>query len=108
MLNDRVEALAKAYSEETGIAYESLRLSGFNRATKAVGAQIAASVAQTLKYEQTGDTFTAYALLVLDPQAIAGQLASETDLYAGLQPTKAFDALNQEIKTYAAFKAAQP
>lgn len=108
ILNDRVEALAKAYSEETGIAYESLFLSGFNRATKAVSAQIAVSVAQTLKFEQAGSTYTAYALLALDPQAIADQLAKEADLYGRLKTTKAFDELNQEIKTYAAFKAAQP
>jgi hypothetical protein len=103
----RIEVLAKAFSEETGIPYESLLLSGFNASGKALAGQIAGSIAQTLKYETTGDTTTAYALMVLDPKEIAAQLAKETDLYARLQPTKAFATLTEEVKTYAAFKAAQ-
>ncbi len=107
MLNARVEALAKAFSEETGIPYESLLLSGFNNTTKSLSAGIAASVAQTLKYEQHGNAFAAYAVMTLDPKTIADRLAQEKDLYARLQPTKAFGVLTQEIKTYEAFKAAQ-
>lgn len=107
LVNSRIEALAKAFSEETKIPYDSLLLSGFNNTGKILAGQIAGSIAQTLKYETTGDTTTAYALMVLDPQAIADQLAKETDLYARLQPTKAFAALTAEIKTYAGFKAAQ-
>ncbi len=107
MVNARVEALAKAFSEETGIPYESLLLSGFNNTSKVLAGQIAGSIAQTLKYETAGDTSTAYALMVLDPKAIADQLAEEKDLYVRLQKTKAFEALNQEVKSFAAFKAAQ-
>jgi hypothetical protein len=69
--------------------------------------QISGSIAQTLKYEATGHTFTAYALMVLDPKAIADQLATEKELYARLQKTKAFEALHQEIKAFATFTAAQ-
>lgn len=107
MLNLRIETLAKAFSEETGIPYESLLLSGFSSTEKVLAGQIAGSVAQTLKYETSGDTFTAYALMVLDPKIIADQLAQQKDLFARLQPTKAFGTLTQEIKTYEAFKAAQ-
>lgn len=108
MLADRFAALEKAFSEETGIPSDSLFLSGFNSAVKVITEQqIAGSVAQTLKYETTGDTFTAYALMVLDPKVIADQLAKEKELYARLQTTKAFAALDREIKAFAAFKAAQ-
>jgi len=107
LLNIRVEALAKAFSDETGIAYESLLLSGFNNAERALAGQIAGSLAQTLKYETSGHTSTAYAIMVLDPKAIADRLAQEKDLYTRLQPTKAFGMLTGEIKTYEAFKAAQ-
>ncbi|MFA6174250.1 MAG: hypothetical protein WC701_11290 [Kiritimatiellales bacterium] len=108
MLTDRFEALEKAFSEETKIPFDSLLLSGFNTAEKAIiDQQIAGSVAQTLKYETTGDTFTAYAVMVLDPKVIADQLVKEKGLYAPLQPTKAFGALDQEVKAFAAFKAAQ-
>ena len=90
------------------LPFESLFLSGFNTAEKAIiEQQIAGSVAQTLKYETTGDTFTAYAVMVLDPKVIADQLSKEKDLYTRLQPTKAFGALDQEVKAFAAFKAAR-
>jgi hypothetical protein len=108
MLTARFDVLEKTFSEEAKIPFESLFLSGFNTAEKAIiSQQIAGSVAQTLKYENTGDTFSAYAIMVLDPKAIADQLAQEKDLYARLQPTKAFGALDKEIKSFAAFKAAQ-
>lgn len=104
MLDARLEALEKTFSEETGIPYESLLLSGFNTAAKIIKQQIAGSIAQSLKYESTGDTFTAYAIMVLDPKIIAEQLAKEKELYARLQKTRAFATLTQEIKTYEAFK----
>jgi hypothetical protein len=108
LLAARFDVLEKAFSEESGIPFESLLLSGFNSAEKAITEQqIAGSVAQTLKYENTGDTFTAYAVMVLDPKVIADQLAKEKDLYTRLQKTKAFGVLDQEAKTFAAFKAAQ-
>lgn len=107
MLNARVEALAKAFSEETGVPYESLLLAGFNNTTKALSGQIAGSIAQTLKYETIGDTSTAYAIMVLDPKAIVSQLAKEKELYSRLQPTKAFGELNREAKAYEAFTAAK-
>jgi hypothetical protein len=107
MVNARIEALAKAFSEEQGIPYDSLLLSGFNHAGKVLAGQISGSVAQTLNYETAGDTFIACALMVLDPQAIADQLAKETDLYLRLHSSKAFEELNNEIKAYEAFKAAQ-
>jgi len=107
-LNTHVEALAKAFSEEAEIPYDSLLLTGFNNTARIITKQqIAGSIAKELKYEQTGDTFTAYAVMVLDPKVIADQFAQEPDLYPRLQPTTAFDALTQEVKTYAAFKAAQ-
>jgi len=108
MMSSRFDLLEKSFSEETKIPFESLLLSGFNTAEKAIiEQQIAGSVAQTLKYETTGDTFTAYAVMVLDPKVIADQLAKEKELYARLQTTKAFGELMQEAKTFAAFKAAQ-
>ena len=108
MLNTRIEVLAKAFSEETGIPYDSLFLSGFNNAAGIITKQqIVGSLAQTLKYEPSGDTFTAYAVMVLDPKAIADQLAKEKELYDRLRPTNAFGELNKEIKAYEAFKAAQ-
>ncbi|MCC7300482.1 MAG: hypothetical protein IT583_05335, partial [Verrucomicrobia bacterium] len=103
----RIDALAKAFSEETGIPYESLVLSGFNHTGKVLAGQISGSIAQTLKYETSGETTTAYALMVIDPKTIADQLAKETELYARLRSTKAFEALTREIKTYEAFRAAQ-
>lgn len=106
-LNTRVEALAKAFSEESGIPYDSLLLSGFNHSVKIIKQQIVGSVAQALRYEMSGETFTAYALMGLDPKVIADQLAKETDLYTKLQPTQAFKTLEQEIKTYETFKTAQ-
>lgn len=107
-LKIRMAALEKAFIEETGIPEESLLLSGFNSAAKIIiEQQIAGGVAYKLKYEPSGDTFTAYAVMVLDPKVIADQLAKEKDLYTRLQPTKAFGALDQEVKSFAAFKAAQ-
>ncbi|NOU35244.1 MAG: hypothetical protein HOO88_00485 [Kiritimatiellaceae bacterium] len=108
MLTARFDVLEKAFSAETNIPFESLILSGFNTAEKAIiGQQIAGSVAQTLKYETTGDTFTAYAIMVIDPKVIADQLSKEKDLYTRLQTTQAFGALDKEIKSFAALKAAQ-
>lgn len=108
MLAARFDALEKAFSEETKIPFESLLLSGFNSAEKSItNQQIAGRVAHTLKYETTGDTFTAYAVMVLDPKVIADQLAKEKDLYVRLQPTQAFGELDKEIKAFAAFNAAQ-
>ncbi len=108
MMTARFETLEKAFSEETGIPSDSLFLSGFNSAVKVITEQqIAGSVAQTLKYETAGDTFTAYALMVLDPKVIADQLAKEKELYARLQTTKAYAALDKEVKAFAAFKAVQ-
>lgn len=107
VLTARLAVLEKAFSEETGIPFDSLFLSGFNNAEKMLTKQISGSIAQTLKYEATGHTFTAYALMVLDPKAIADQLATEKELYARLQKTKAFEALHQEIKAFATFTAAQ-
>jgi hypothetical protein len=108
VLQARISVLEKAFTTETGIPADAPILSGFNNAVQAItGQQLAGSVAQNLKYETDGDTFIAYAVMALDPQAIAGQLAQETELYARLQPTKAFGALDQEIKAYEAFKAAQ-
>lgn len=105
-VNARIEALAKAFSEETKIPYDSPLFSGFNHSEKVLAGQIAGSAAQALKHETTGDTTTAYALIVIDPKAIADQLAKETDLYARLEPTKAFATLTKRIKTCAASKAA--
>ena len=107
VLDARFRLLEKAFSEETGIPYDSLFLSGFNNAAGIIKQQIASSLAHTLKYETTGDTFTAYAVMVLDPKVIADQLAKEKELYARLQKTKAFGELTKEIKAYEAFKAAQ-
>gem|GEM_PF-1079158 len=108
MMSARFDLLEKSFSEETGIPLESLLLSGFNNAFKIIKEQqIAGSVAQALKYETTGDTFTAYAVMALDPKIIADQLSKEKELYARLQTTKAFGELMQEAKTFAAFKAAQ-
>lgn len=105
-LDARFEALEKAFSEETGIPFDSLFLSGFNNAGRIIKQQIAGSLAHTLKYETTGETFTAYAVMVLDPKVIADQLAKEKELYARLQNTKAYGVLNNEIKTYEALKTA--
>jgi hypothetical protein len=106
-LNDRIETLAKAFSDETGIPYDSLLLAGFNTTTQTLTGQIAASIAQTLKYDSAAGTHTAYALMVLDPKAIAEQLARETDLFAKLEPTQAYATFLEQIKTYEAFTAAQ-
>jgi hypothetical protein len=107
MVNARIETLAKAFSEETEIPYDSLLLSGFNDTAKVLAAQIAGSIAQALKYDTGGNSYTAYAVMVLDPKAIADQLSKETDLFAKLEPTQAYATLTQEIKAYAAFQAAQ-
>lgn len=107
LLEARLTVLENAFSEETGIPFDSLFLSGFNNAKKALTGQISGSIAQTLKYEATGHTFTAYAIMVLDPKFIADQLANEKELYDRLQKTKAFEALDQEVKAFADFKAAQ-
>jgi hypothetical protein len=107
MLDARLELLEKTFSEETGIPYDSLLLSGFNSTAKIIKQQIAGSLAQSLKYEATGETFTAYAIMELDPKIIAEQLAKEKELYARLQKTKAFATLTQEIKAFEAFKTAK-
>ena len=107
-LTARFELLERAFSEETGIPYDSMILSGFNSAEKAItDQQIAGSLAHTLKYDTTGDTFTAYAVMVLDPKIIVAQLAKEKDLFARLKTTNAFGELDKEAKSFAAFNAAQ-
>jgi hypothetical protein len=83
-------------------------MSQFTTTTKVITSQqLAGSVAQELKYEVIGNTVTAYALMVLDPQTIVDQLAKEKELYTRLQSTKAFDELDKEIKEYEAWKASQ-
>lgn len=108
ILNERVEALAKAFSDETGIPYDSLLLSGFNNTTKTLTGQIAGSIARILKYESSDEKSTAYAIIVLNPKRIAEQLATETDLFTRLEPTKTYETLTEQIKTYEAFETPQP
>lgn len=108
VLNDRIETMAKAFSEESGIPYDSLLLGGFNDAVRVITRQvIAGSVAKELKYETKENTTTAYAVMVLDPKIVADQLAKEADLYPRLQASQALDTLNQQTKTYEAFTAAR-
>jgi hypothetical protein len=108
MLTVKVESLEKAFMDETGTPEDAEIMSQFTTTTKVITSQqLAGSVAQELKYEVIGTTVTAYALMVLDPQTIADQLAKEKELYTRLQSTKAFDELDKEIKEYEAWKASQ-
>jgi hypothetical protein len=107
-LTAKIEVLEKSFSEETGIPYDSLFLSGFNNTARIIARQqIVGSIAQTLKYEPAGNAFIAYAIMVLDPKAIVDQLAKEKDLFERLQTTKAFEELDKEIRAYEVFKAAR-
>ncbi len=108
LLTARVEALAQAFAAETGLTTDSLVLSQFSEVSRTIrDQQIAGRVAQTLKYETAADTFTAYALMVIDPSVITNQLAKEKTFFARLQPTKAFQDFDKQLKAYQAFAAAQ-
>lgn len=106
--DERIEALAKAFSDETGISDESPLMLGFANASKTLAVKIAGSTARILKYESSAEKSTAYAIIVLGPKAIAEQLATETDLFARLEPTKAYETLTEQIKAYEAFETPQP
>jgi hypothetical protein len=108
MLEAKIEALQKDFQEETGVGDDAEILAQFSSTAKVITSQqLAGSVAQELKYETIGDTVTAYALMVLDPQVIADQLAREKELYTRFRATQAFEELDQEIEAYDAYKAEQ-
>lgn len=108
MLETKVEALQKDFMEETGLPEDAGILAQFSSTAQIITSQqIQGSVAQELKYETIGDTVTAYALMVLDPKIIADQLSKEKELYTRFQATRAFEALDREIKEYEAYKAQQ-
>lgn len=108
ILETKIEALQKDFMEETGIAEDAEVLSQFSNTAKIITSrQLAGSVPMELKYETIGDTVTAYALMVLDPQVIADQLAKEKELYTRFRATQAFEELDDEIEAYEAFKAKQ-
>jgi len=108
LLETKIEALQKDFMEEVGLAEEAQILAQFSSTAQVIThQQIQGSVAQELKYEIIDDTVTAYALMELNPQIIIQQLSKEKELYTRFQSTKAFENLDQEIKEYEAYKAAQ-
>ena len=108
MLETKIEALQKDFTDQTGLAEDSEILAQFTSTAKVITSQqIRGSVPMELKYETIGNTVTAYALMVLDPKVIADQLAKQKELYTRFQATKAFEELDKEIKDYEAYKAAQ-
>ena len=94
LLELKLKQLELAFIEETGTKPDNFILSGFTATTRALQEQIAGRIAQTLRYETIGDTFTAYAIMVIEPDEIAAQLALHNELYARLKTTRAFAEFN--------------
>jgi len=108
LLETKIEAIQKDFVEETGLAEDAKILAQFSSTAQAITSQqIQGSVAKELKYEILEGTVTAYALMELNPKVVMAQLEKEQELYTRFRATKAFENLDQEIKEYEAYKAAQ-
>lgn len=100
LLKQKIEVLEEALPEDTA-------------ALSAIAGQLTSpettgSAEQRFEHETDGGRTMTRVLMVLDPALIRRQLAKDEALYERLLPTPAFEALNQQIKTYEAFRAAQP
>jgi hypothetical protein len=96
----RIHRLEEEFARENGIPSDSLLLVGFNAATEDLRQEIADQLAHALKYETSGELFTAYALITFEPGRIAERLRAETELYERLKTSSAWTAFNEELRAF--------
>jgi hypothetical protein len=107
VLKSEMIVLAKAFAEEKDIPYNSPLMAGFRDAARMIIQQNLASCdASELRHETSGEMTAAYAIMALDPQTVADQLAQDSDIWPQLESSKAFDLLNRKIEAYRDFKTA--
>lgn len=108
MVETKIESLQKSFVEETGLANDAEILSQFSSTAKAITSQqIRGSAAKELKYETSGETITACALMELNPKIILDQFEKDEALYTRFRASKAYEELDKEIKEYEAYKKEQ-
>ena len=107
---EKVEAVKKQFSEEVGTADTAELDALFAAAGKRLSHQIMrVSAPKDLQYETRDSLTTAWALMVVEPKAIADALANHANtaphLYTRFLASQAYSALLDEMKAFDAFKA---
>jgi len=109
MLEARIQALKKDFTEEIGEGADSEYNSLFSTASKTVVSQVLrGTVTKDAKYKTAEGVTTACVLMVQDPKVIADALAAQESaqksLYTRFQASKAFKELEAEVEKYDEFK----
>ncbi|NQU41620.1 MAG: hypothetical protein HQ523_16875 [Lentisphaerae bacterium] len=110
ILETKVDSLKKDFTEEIGEGESAEYNALFSAASKSIAHQILrGTVPKDLKYETTGNTTTAWALMVQDPKVIADAFADQKNsakaLYTRFRASQAFTELDNEVKKFEEFKA---
>lgn len=109
ILESKVDALKKDFTEEIGEGEAAEYNALFSAASKTVAHQILrGSVPKDLKYDTQGSLTTAWALMVVDPKVVADAFADQKNtqraLYTRFRASQAFNELDEEVKKYEDFK----
>lgn len=100
----KIENLEKAFVEEIGEAGSSEMNELFTSATKQITSQtLQGTMPKMQKFEEDDGVYTAYVLMVLDPDVIPKSLESNNSakhLYERFRASKAFEELDKEIKEF--------
>jgi hypothetical protein len=110
ILETKVDSLKKDFTEEIGEGESAEYNALFSAASKSIAHQILrGTVPKDIKYETTGNTTTAWALMVQDPKVIADAFADQKNsakaLYTRFRASQAFAELDNEVKKFEEFKA---
>ena len=108
-LESKIDTMRLAFIEEIGEGEDSEYNAMFTTASDSIASQILRSTTPSdFKYDTTGGMTSAWALLVLDPKVIADAFAAQADTardhYTRFRASQAFEALEQDIETFAAFQ----
>ena len=109
LVSVKIENLEKAFIEEVGEAGGSEMNELFSSATKQITSQtLQGTVPKEQKYEENDGIYTAYILMVLDPEVIHASLKNngKKHLYERFRASKAFAELDQEMKEFEAAEMA--
>lgn len=112
IINTKVDALRKDFSEEIGEGKSAEYNTLFSSAAKQLASQEIAGTAPTdIKYETKDGITTAHALIEQNPKILAAALenASQANksLYTRFRASQAFNELDAEVKKYEEFKKQQ-
>ncbi len=109
VLESKIDTMRQAFIAEIGEGEDSEYNALFTAASDSLASQILrGTMPSDFKYDTTGGMTSAWALMVLDPKVIADAFAAQADTarhqYTRFLASQAFEELEQEIKTFAAFQ----